>query len=98
LKFDEKVYELCKKIPKEKVSTYKEVGDKIGVKCYRAIGQALKRNKDPENIPCFKIIKSNGEIGGYQGKNYREKIKRLEREGIKIVNGKIDLKRFLYKF
>jgi methylated-DNA-[protein]-cysteine S-methyltransferase len=102
MKFNEKIYELCKKIPKGKVSTYKLIGDKLNSKAYRAIGQALKHNKHPNEIPCFKIIKNNGQIGGYSGnnpKNISKKIKLLNKEGIKVKNNKIiNFKKVLYKF
>ena len=65
--FRQRVYEIVKNIPKGKTMTYKQIGEKINSKAYRAIGQALKNNPDPQNIPCHRVIKSNGEIGGYFG-------------------------------
>ena len=74
--------------------TYKQIGEKLGSKAYQAIGQVLKNNPDPNNIPCHRVIKSNGQIGGYFGHIDDEisKIKTdlLLSEGVKIVNGKID--------
>lgn len=93
MKFFEKVYEVVKEIPKGKVMTYKQIGEKINSRAYRAIGQALRNNPDPKNIPCHRVIKSNGEVGGYfgksDGKNVEAKIKLLRSEGIKIINGKL---------
>jgi methylated-DNA-[protein]-cysteine S-methyltransferase len=60
----------------------------------RAVGNALNKNFS-EKIPCHRIIKSDGSIGGYRG-NVPEKIKKLGSEGIKIINGKINLKKFLW--
>ncbi|MAG45645.1 MAG: cysteine methyltransferase [Nanoarchaeota archaeon] len=98
----ESIYKLCKQIPKGKISTYKELGKTLNIKAYQAIGRALKKNPDPENTPCFKIIKSNGEIGGYAGKitgkKIEEKIKRLKSEGIEIKQGKIELSKYLHRF
>ncbi|MBS3156256.1 MGMT family protein [Candidatus Woesearchaeota archaeon] len=99
--FNEKVYELTRKIPKGKVSTYKSIADALGVKAYRAVGNALRRNPNPANTPCFKVVKSSGEIGGYCGPNPRkikEKIRKLESEGITVEKGKIDLSKYLHKF
>lgn len=92
--FYRKVYEVVKNIPKGKVMTYKQVGKRLNSKAYRAIGQALKNNPDPKNIPCHRVIKSNGEIGGYFGHIdddvSKEKAELLQNEGVKIVNGKVD--------
>ncbi len=63
--FTEKVYEVVKKIPKGKTLTYKEVAKKAGSeKAFRAVGNILNKNFDPQ-IPCHRVIKSNGELGGY---------------------------------
>ncbi len=96
-----RLYNLLREIPKGKVSTYRELGRKLNTKSYQAVGQILKRNEDPVTFPCYKIVNSNGNIGGYSGsnpKNILKKIKLLARDGIKIKNKKIDLKKHLYKF
>jgi len=100
--FAQKVYNLCKKIPKGKISTYKDIAHKLNTKAYRAVGQALKKNKNPNIIPCFKIIKSDGSIGGYSGnnpKNIKKKIKKLKSEGIIVKNNKVqNFEKILFKF
>ncbi len=79
----QKVYEVVKKIPKGKVLTYKEIAEKIGSpKAYRAVGNALNKNYNPE-IPCHRVVKSNGEIGGYN-KGIDEKTRLLREE--KVIN------------
>ncbi len=97
MNFNEKVYKLCKEIPKCKVSTYKEIARKLNSKAYRSVGNALNKNKDTKNIPCFKIVNSNGKLGGYSN-GIKNKIKKLKKEGIEIKNNKIDLKKYLHKF
>jgi len=91
--FKQRVYKIVKNIPKGKVMTYKQIGEKMNSKAYQAIGQALKNNPDPKNIPCHRVIKSNGEIGGYFGHIdddlSKKKEKLLRDEGIKIANGKV---------
>ena len=93
MKFSERVYEIIKTIPKGKVMTYKQVAESLNSKAYRAVGMVLKNNPDPKNIPCHRVIKSNGEVGGYFGKITGEvadcKIKLLESEGVLIEKGKI---------
>lgn len=88
---------MTKKIPKGKVTTYKEIAKMIGKpKAARGVGRALNKNKN-KNIPCHRVVKSNGEVGGFnQGKE--KKIKKLKKEGIEIIEGKIDLKKYLFKF
>ena len=86
--------EIVKRIPKGKVSTYKAVAEAINSKAYRVIGKALSQNTN-KDIPCHRVIRSNGEVGGFFGSmNNEKKIKLLEGEGIKITNGKIDLNEF----
>ena len=96
MKFDEKVLDLTKKIPRGKVTTYKEIARKLGTKAYRAVGNALNKNKDAPKVPCHRVIKSDGDIGGYS-KGVNKKIRLLKKEGITITGDKID-KRYLFKF
>lgn len=101
MKFSEKVYRLTKRIPRGRVSTYGEVARALNTKAYRAVGNALKNNKHPDIIPCFKIVKSNGEVGGYSGsdpKNIKKKIQKLKSNGIKVKGGRINLKEYLFRF
>ncbi len=93
MNFRQKVYKIVEKIPKGKVMTYKQVAEKLNSKSYRAVGQALKNNPNPPIIPCHRVVRSDGRVGGFfgatEGKMVKEKIKLLESEGVKIVNGKI---------
>ena len=78
--FCEQVYKIVKKIPKGKVLTYKEVAERIGKpKAYRAVGNILNGNRDPQ-IPCHRVIRSDGKIGGYRDGNVA-KVKILKKEG-----------------
>ena len=104
-KFQEKVYNNCKKIPKGKVSTYKILADKLGIKAYRAVGQALRCNPYAPKVPCHRIVKSDGSIGGFVGnldpdsKEVKRKIRMLNKEGIEIENNKIkNFSKFLFKY
>ncbi len=100
-KFSHKVYKAICKIPKGKVSTYKEVAKAVGKpKAFRAVGQALKANKHPEKIPCYKVVRSDGSLGGYCGsdpKNIQKKIRLLKKDGVKVVAGKVDLEKYLFR-
>ncbi len=78
--FQEKVYAVVKKIPKGKVLTYKQVAAKIGKPgAYRAVGNMLNKNYDPA-IPCHRVIRSDGKLGGYNRGN-TAKMKKLKAEG-----------------
>jgi len=84
--FQKRVYEEVKKIKKGEVKSYGQLAKKLKTSP-RAIGQALKKNFNPE-IPCHRVIKSNSELGGYN-KGIIKKIKLLRSEGVKIKGGKI---------
>lgn len=88
--FSNKTLNLVKTIPKGKVTTYKEIAKRLHTKAYRAVGHALRCNDKPIIIPCHRVVNSDGRVGGYKGKkNSKEKIRLLEKEGIKIKIGKI---------
>ena len=90
--FSQKCYALLKKVPKGKVVTYKIIANALNTKAYRAVGNAM--NKNPyKDVPCHRVIKSNGEIGGF-AKGIKNKIKLLKREGIEIKNNEINLIKF----
>jgi len=81
---DQDVYVLLSKIPSGKVSTYGDIAKALGhPKAARAIGRIIANNPNPILIPCHRVVKSNGEIGGFA---YGEQMKReiLEKEGIKF--------------
>ncbi len=103
MEFRDIVYEICSRIPKGKVSTYKEIAKAArNTKAYRAVGRALKNNPYAPAVPCHRVVKSDGNIGGYFGdnpKNIRAKIKILKSEGVKIKNNKIvDFDDKLFRF
>ncbi len=93
--FNQKVYEICKTIPKGKISTYRQIALKLNCKAYRAVGNALNKNPYAPVVPCHRVIKTNGEVGGFAS-GTKNKIKLLKQEGIEIKNNKIDLKKYLY--
>ncbi len=96
--FKKKAFRVVKKIPKGRLATYKKIALKLGNKnLSRAVGNALGKNEDFKNIPCHRIIKSDGRVGGY-AKGTEKKISLLKREGIEIKKGKImDFEKHLWK-
>ncbi len=87
--FTNKVYQLCRKIPPGKISTYKEVADSLNSKAYRTVGNALNKNPHSPRVPCHRVIRSTGEIGGFVS-GTKNKIKLLKKEGIKIKNNRVE--------
>ena len=84
--FQIKVWKYLSKIPKGKVKTYKEVA--VAIKCpysARAVGNAVGKNPYAPKIPCHRVIKSDGSLGGYSGKGgIKTKRKLLKKEGITL--------------
>ena len=79
--FQEKVYEEVKKIPKGEVRTYKQIAQAIGnPRAFRAVGNALNKNPDLKTIPCHRVVRSDGSIGGYRG-GVKQKRALLQKEG-----------------
>ena len=78
--FQKRVYNIVRKIPKGEVLTYKEVARLTGrPRAYRAVGNAL--NKNPfKHVPCHRVIRRDGEIGGY-ARVIKEKVNLLREEG-----------------
>ncbi|NOX71247.1 MAG: MGMT family protein [Candidatus Micrarchaeota archaeon] len=87
--FRRKVFEAVMLIPKGKVSTYKAIAEFAGnFKAYRAVGNILNKNPYPIKVPCHRVIRSDGTIGGYVNGS-SEKAKLLKKEGISVTKGKI---------
>ena len=96
--FDQRCYELLLQIPKGKVTTYREIAHALGIKAYRAVGQAMNRNPNLLEGPCQRVVKSNGEVGGYAGGS-ASKIELLREEGVEVSeNGQINLSEFFHYF
>ena len=80
------VWTEVKKIPRGKTITYKQLAIKIGKpNAYRAVANACARNPLLEIIPCHRVIRGDGAMGGYNGEKGIERKKRLlESEGVKL--------------
>jgi methylated-DNA-[protein]-cysteine S-methyltransferase len=91
-------YELLKKIPKGKITTYKIIADELGVKSYRGVGQIIGANPNAPQVPCHRVVKSTGEISGYAF-GVDKKIALLKQEGVEVENGKIvNFEQKIFKF
>ncbi len=83
-KFQKKVWNYLKTIRKGTVKTYKQVAIAINrPKSARAVANAVGKNPFAPKIPCHRVIRSDGSLGGYSGKGgIKTKKLLLKREGI----------------
>lgn len=91
-----RIYEAVKKIPKGKVATYGQVAAMAGnPKMSRAVGNALHKNPEPSQIPCFRVVNAKGELSGefaFGGKGRQQAL--LEADGIEVFDGKVNLQKY----
>ena len=96
----ERIYEAVKKIPKGFVATYGQVAELAGnPKMARTVGNALHKNPDPDNIPCYRVVNSKGELAGafaFGGAEVQANL--LRADGIEVRDGKVDLNRYGFRF
>jgi len=85
-KFQLKVWAYLKKIPRGSVKTYSQVANSIGKPlAVRAVANAISKNPYPVKIPCHRVIRSDGSLGGYSGKGgTKTKKNLLKKEGIML--------------
>lgn len=96
--FNECCYQVLRKVPRGKVTTYKEIAKVLKSKAYRAVGNAMNNNPYTSNlVPCHRVINSDGSVGGFAS-GTKNKIKMLKAERIEIKNNKIDLKKYGFEF
>ena len=81
-KFQIKVWNYVKSIRKGQVKTYLDIAKAIKKpKAVRAVGNAVGKNPNPPIIPCHRVVRSDGKLGGYSGKggiNTKRKLLKLE--------------------
>ena len=96
-RFQSDCYEALKKVPKGKVITYAGLAIMIGrPKAHRAVGSAMNKNPYAPQVPCHRVVKSNGDLGGF-ATDIEVKIKRLQEEGVMVSDNKIvDFRSTLY--
>jgi len=84
--FQRKVWLYLKKIPRGKVKTYSEVAKAIGKPlAVRAVANAIAKNPYSPRVPCHRVIRSDGSLGGYSGKGgVKTKKFLLKKEGVTL--------------
>ncbi len=98
LAFNELVWSKLKQIPRGRVTTYAVLAGVCGSpRAYRAVGNAVHRNPNAPRVPCHRVIRSDGQLGGYAlGQAAKARI--LRQEGIRIgpKNKVENLKKVMY--
>jgi len=99
---------LLAEVPKGEVTTYGDLAKELSKRetkwsplASRAVGTTMKNNPCGPQIPCHRVIKSDGSVGNFRGGAkgaVEEKIAMLRDEGVRVVNGKIELKEFRHRF
>lgn len=85
----EYTYDLVRQIPKGMVSSYGAVALALGdIRASRAVGRMMNQNPDADDMPCFRIVHSDGKIGGF-GLGIDDKIRRLNEDNIQVEDNKI---------
>jgi O-6-methylguanine DNA methyltransferase len=90
--FTERVYEVARQIPAGKVLTYADVAAMAGnPRAVRAVGTAMSHNLDPSDVPCHRVVGSDGRMRGYAFGGVDSKVERLREEGVVIAGDRVDL-------
>ena len=96
--FSQQCYELLLKIPQGKVTTYQEMAKAMQTKAWRAIGNAMAKNPNLVSVPCHRVVRSNGEIGGY-ALGADRKAELLTAEGVAVSNYRVNnLEEVMHRF
>lgn len=88
--FSQKVWALCAQIPPGKVATYGDIARALGCRGARAVGYALNRNPYAPQVPCHRVVGSNGALTGFAG-GLPAKAELLTSEGVRINGNRADL-------
>ena len=95
-----RIYEAVKRIPKGCVATYGQVAAMAGnERMSRAVGNALHKNPTPGIVPCHRVVDAKGRLaGGFAFGGMEAQASLLAREGVEVVDGKVDLGKYGMRF
>jgi methylated-DNA-[protein]-cysteine S-methyltransferase len=106
--YQQAILRILTEVPKGKVTTYGDLAKELAKRdpkwsprASRAVGTTMRNNLCGPQIPCHRVLKSDGAIGNFRGGSegaVDEKIKMLRAEGVTVIDGKIDLKEFRHIF
>jgi methylated-DNA-[protein]-cysteine S-methyltransferase len=92
MSFQQKVWAITARIPRGRVMTYADVAHSLNTTGYRAVGGALHRNPYAPQVPCHRVVGSDGRLTGFAG-GLPAKRRMLEEEGIGFAGSRVDLPR-----
>ncbi len=95
MSFMEKVWAVCARVPRGKVTTYAAIARALGSEGYRAVGMAMNRNPYAPAVPCHRVVASDGALTGYAG-GLPKKRRMLLDEGVPLVGDRVALAQCLY--
>ena len=93
--FYEKCYKVLRKVPKGRVTTYKEIAKSLVSRAYRVVGNAMNKNPYAPRVPCHRVVGSDGKMIGFAS-GIDKKIKMLKAEGVDVRDGRVDLKEYFF--
>ncbi len=106
--YQAEILRLLAEVPKGKITTYGDLAKELAKRdpkwspgSARAVGTTMKNNPCAPQVPCHRVIKSDGAIGNFRGGAegaVEAKVKMLRDEGVAVVDGKIDLKKYRYLY
>lgn len=106
--YQQAILRILAEVSKGKVTTYGDLAKELSKRdsnwspnASRAVGTTMRNNPCGPQIPCHRVIKSDGTVGNFRGGEkgaVEEKIAMLRNEGVKVVDRKIDLNEFRHKF
>lgn len=95
----EKIYKAVSEIPKGKVSSYGAIAKYVGLTNPRVVGYALHVNKDPDNVPCHRVVNKDGALApGYAFGGLTIQRQLLEQEGVGFTGSKVKMNIHFYSF
>jgi methylated-DNA-protein-cysteine methyltransferase related protein len=94
-----RIWDAIERIPRGRVATYGQVAEVAGyVRRPRLTAQALRHVPDGREVPWFRVINAQGRIAIPAGtRGHREQLRRLQAEGVKFVNGRVDLASYRWR-
>ena len=99
--FQQSVWDALTKIPRGRVTTYGHIAAYLGKpRAMRAVGTAVGKNPNAPEVPCHRVVRSDGGIGQYSaGEGVSTKVEILKGEGVMVKNGKVqDFAQVMYRF
>lgn len=90
MSFNQRVWAVCARVPKGKVTTYAAIARALGTQAYRAVGNAMNKNPYAPKVPCHRVVGSDGSLTGFAA-GVEKKKRLLKAEGVAFAKGKVDL-------